>query len=107
MSGSLTTTPGTYQIDFYQAAPCDSSGYGQGANGIFYPQNVTGQVTVSGGFTVEGQNTASFSFPVTFDSYYPGGLSITATATDSVGNTSEYSACFQYTDDTIFFDNFE
>ena len=107
IGGSLTTTPGTYQIDFYETAPCDPSGYGQGVVGVFYPNNVTGEVTVPGGLTVGGQNTVSFSFPVTFDSYYPGGVSITATATDAVGNTSEYSACFPYTDDTIFFDNFE
>ena len=32
---------------------------------------------------------------------------ITATATDSSGNTSEFSACVNYVNDTIFSDGFE
>ena len=39
--------------------------------------------------------------------YIPDSLGITSTATDSVGNTSEYSACVVYRSDTIFLNGFD
>ena len=106
MSGTLTTTPGVYQISVYEAQPCDASGYGEGENGVDYRNGVTGLVTVPN-ITAQGQGSVSFTLPVSFFFYFPGQLSLSATATDADGNTSEFSACLAYTDDTIFFDNFE
>jgi len=61
--------------------------------------------------TVNGQTTVSFSKSV--QSFYlqiPGEM-ITATATAQTagvaGDTSEFSACFPYTDDTIFANGME
>ena len=51
------------------------------------------------------QTTATFNLPIT--GYFLNGLTtITATATDSAGNTSEFSQCIFYVDDTLFEDGF-
>jgi hypothetical protein len=106
VSGTLTSTPGDYQISLYEAQPCDASGYGEGENELDYRFGATGIVTVPN-ITAQGQGTVSFTLPVSFFFYFPSGLSITGTATDPNGSTSEFSACIPYVDDTIFFDNFE
>jgi parallel beta-helix repeat protein len=106
ISGTLTTTPGNYQLDFFLATPCDPSGYGQGFDRLDYRNSVTGTVNVPN-LTVNGQGVTSFALPVSFFFYDGGPLSITGTTTDADGNTSEFSACLPYTDDTIFFANFE
>jgi hypothetical protein len=103
VSGNLTTTPGTYAIDVYASTACDASGHGEG-------QTYLGEASVvvpnpgGGG----DQGSKNFSVPVQQD--YPfslHGLIMTMTATDSLGNTSEFSTCKPYTDDTVFTDGFD
>jgi hypothetical protein len=87
-TGASSTIEGTlnsaaassFTIDFYVSASCDHSGFGQG--GAFVGSTQT---------NTDASGNASFSaqFPVTFD---PTNV-ITATATDAVGNTSEFSLC--------------
>jgi trimeric autotransporter adhesin len=99
VSGSLTTTPGTYRVDFFVSTACDASGYGQGESALGHA-NVTTPTIV--GLT---QTTATFNLPIA--GYFLNGLTtITATATDSAGNTSEFSQCVFYVDDTLFEDGF-
>src|SRR5262249_37430177 len=97
--GTLRTTPGDYTVDFYLSATCDVTGYGQGAAWL-------GSATVTVPTPGSGdQGTGPFSPqitappPVTFVD----GRQITATATDSLGNTSEFSPCVSYSNDGIFF----
>lgn len=99
----LTSTPGDYRIELFGSLACDASGYGQGE---FYLGHTT--ITLPN-LTVNGQTTVSFSKTVQgFFEIFP---SITATATalaSGVANdTSEFSACFPYTDDTIFANSFD
>jgi len=104
---TLTSTPGDYDIDITALSYCDGSGYGEGDVGLSYRNQVTGRVTLP--LVVDnGQSTATFTLPVTTHSMVFGnGTSITATATDAAGNTSEFSACVPYSDDGIFDDDFE
>jgi hypothetical protein len=105
ISGMLTSTPGDYRIEFFAAPACDASGHGPaeiylGHTSITLPN-----------LTVNGQTTVSFSKSVqSFFLQVPGEV-ITATATAKsagiVNDTSEFSACFPYTDDTIFANGFE
>jgi parallel beta-helix repeat protein len=106
VKGSLTSTPGKYQIDIYLTNPCDASGYGQGFNAPSYVNNTTPVVTIPGNITVQGQNTVDFTIPVTFSGSFGTNVSVTVTATDASGNTSEFSACVPYENDTIFADRF-
>ena len=79
ISGQLQTQPGTYTIDVYQNTTCDPSGNGEGEMwlGSF-------SAIISGGsFGFSG----SVAAPVD-------GSHLSATATDSSGNTSEFSDCF-------------
>ena len=57
--------------------------------------------------TVNGQTTVSYSKTVENFFLQISGVVITATVTDSSNNTSEFSTCFPYTDDTIFANGFE
>lgn len=70
----------TYRIEFFRAGACDPSGYGEG-------RGYLGAATV----TTNGSGNAAFNAIV------PGGVtvggSVTATATDGGGNTSEFSQC--------------
>ena len=102
VSGFLTTTPGIYQIVLYETPTCEPSGYGAGQT---LPYKSSGQVTVPGSFTVMGQNTVSFTIAV--GKYNTSAKTITATATDAAGDTSEFSACLPYSDDQIFYGDFE
>ena len=81
VKGSLNSAASTqFTIDFYSNAACDASGNGEGAS----PFGVT-------------QVTTGANGNATFDVTIPGALAanrtITATATDPNGNTSEFSAC--------------
>ena len=106
VSGTLFTVPGNYQIDIYDSYGCDDSGYGEGFP-VAYGGHATGVVT-AGGLIAQGQSEASFTLPIVFPiPYFAVPISITATATDANGNTSEFSACIPYNDDTIFYANFE
>jgi trimeric autotransporter adhesin len=100
VKGSLTSTPGTYSIEAYESLGCDASGYGQGE---FYVGNM--QITIPN-ITVQGQGSVSFELPVGVNAPF-GYTTITAIAIDNVGDTSEFSQCMTYTDDTIFADGFE
>ncbi|MBI5565883.1 MAG: PKD domain-containing protein, partial [Chloroflexi bacterium] len=80
-TGTLTSTASTtFTLHFYSNTACDVTGYGEG-------QTYLGAITTttdSAGFTAF---TAALPISV------PDGESITATATDPAGNTSEFSVC--------------
>jgi Calx-beta domain-containing protein len=81
IAGSLNSSPNsTFQISFYANSACDPSGNGEGA----IPFGSTSAVTDASG-------NAQFSVVVT-NPLGPGKV-ITAMATDSAGNTSEFSPC--------------
>lgn len=99
VSGTLTTLPGDYTIDIYAGSACDGSGYGEGQiwlRGV----SVTVPTPMLG-----DQGTATFNARISLPLL--GGRTITATATDAAGDTSEFSACITYFDDTIFANGFE
>jgi len=107
LTGSLESTLGSYTINFYATyggCPADDNRQGQyflGSTDVSITKAVVG-----------GDGTVGFSVqegPGDFGGigYIPDGLGITATATDSVGNTSEYSACVVYRSDTIFVNGFD
>ena len=82
IAGTLNSTASTtFRLEFFSNTACDPSGFGEG-------QSFLGATTVN----TDGAGNAAFAglvFPL------PGGeLIITSTATDPVGNTSEFSQCF-------------
>ncbi len=82
IDGTLDSSPSAgFTIDFYRSAACDPSGYGEGEIHV-------GSIGVS----TNGSGSTAFSGAVPGNA--PSGSAITATATDSGGNTSEFSACF-------------
>ena len=78
VTANLTSfAAGNYTIQFFASASCDGSGFGEG-------ERVVGHFTsVASGSTL--QYVLSEAVPL--------GQFITSTATDALGNTSEYSAC--------------
>jgi CSLREA domain-containing protein len=70
----------SYRLEFFSSTACDASGHGEGESFIDALNIVT-----------DGTGNADFSL-VTPVSVSPGTF-VTATAIDSVGNTSEFSAC--------------
>jgi hypothetical protein len=79
IQGTLNSMPlANFNLDFYSNAAPDPSGFGEG-------QNYLGTTTVS------TDNAGNASFNVTFNISVPTGHLITATATDSANNTSEFS----------------
>jgi CSLREA domain-containing protein len=81
VTGTLNSQPNTeYTVDFYRSNNCDPSGYGEGR---VYLGN--------GAVTTDGSGDADFA--IVLSATASPGDSITATATDPDGNTSEYSAC--------------
>jgi len=105
ISGMLTSTPGDYRIEFFASPACDASGYGEG-------EVYLGHTTITlPNLTANGQTTVSFSKTVqSFFLQIPGEMitaTATAQATGVAGDTSEFSACFPYSDDTIFANGFE
>jgi hypothetical protein len=82
ISGSFNSTPNAsnVRLDFYRSTACDASGFGEGATFI--------------GTKVVATNAAgNATFTVTFAAAVPTGSAVTATATDTNGNTSEFSRC--------------
>jgi hypothetical protein len=81
VSGTLDSTPKqTYTLDFYGNASCHTSGYGEG-------EVYLGSTVVTTDDSGYADFTAALSGAVSpMDS-------VTATATDADGNTSEFSAC--------------
>jgi hypothetical protein len=104
-TGTLTSTLGDYRIDFYETP----GGCGAGDNRQGQGWIDSAVVTISIG-QVGGQGSTSFSVqegPGDLGSI-PAGAGVTATATDSSGNTSEFSACVPYSiEDRIFANGFE
>jgi hypothetical protein len=88
ISGSGTVIQGTlnssanqsYVLDFFSNDNCDSSGNGEGKNFI-------------GSTSVSTSDTCDVVFKVLVPANVPQGKIITATATDTNGNTSEFSRC--------------
>lgn len=68
----------TYSLDFYGNPTADASGYGEGQQWL-------------GSGTVATDSTGNGSFTVTFPATLPAGWTVSATATDASGNTSEFS----------------
>jgi uncharacterized repeat protein (TIGR01451 family)/CSLREA domain-containing protein len=84
IQGTLGSTPNmTFTIEFFSNATCHAVGNGEG-------QTLIGSTEVTTG----GSGDASFN--VDFAASVMPGRRITATATDSLGNTSEFSACFTF-----------
>jgi uncharacterized repeat protein (TIGR01451 family) len=84
VTGMLNSTPSsTFTIQFFASDACDSSGNGEGQ--IFIGSTM---VTTNAG----GNATINATLAATATS----GQSVTATATDAAGNTSEFSACIAY-----------
>jgi len=82
VNGALNSTPNTtFRIEFFSNASCDSSGFGEGET-FLEARNVT----------TDASGAASFSLPLS-STPVPPNRSITATATDPNGNTSEFSRC--------------
>ena len=104
-SGLLESTLGDYRIDFYETLEgCDPNDNRQGELWIG-----SVLVTISLG-QVGGDGVVDFSAFLHAGASYPflaDGVGITATATDTAGNTSEFSACVPYVNDTIFANGFE
>jgi hypothetical protein len=100
VSGTLTSTPGDYYVEVFTSNGCDASGYGQGEFSVAYQK-----VTIPN-ITVMGQGSISFSLSV--HGYFLNGFTtMTAVVSDSANDTSEFSPCINYVDDTIFTDSFE
>ncbi len=81
IEGTLNSTPNTeFRLEFFSNTACDPSDHGEG-------ENFLGSTMV----TTDGSGDASFmvSLPPASDQF------ITATATDSDGNTSEFSECIE------------
>lgn len=104
VSGTLTTTPGDYIVDLYVSPACNSLGNGDGK---FWLGGVKVSVPTP---QVGDQGTLSFNLPIRQASIahsLQSGQAITATATDAADDTSEFSACTSYVNDTIFANGFE
>ena len=81
VTGTLNSTASTvFTVEFFSNPSCDTSGNGEG-------QTFLGSTSV----TTDGSGNASIN--VTLSTATPFGHSLTATATDPAGNTSEFSAC--------------
>ncbi|QQS32895.1 MAG: carboxypeptidase regulatory-like domain-containing protein [Acidobacteriota bacterium] len=81
ISGSLSSKPSTsYTVDLYSVTQCDSSGHGEG-------QTYLGSMQVA--TDAGGLGSVDLVLPVTVSA----GDFVTATATDPLGNTSEFSRC--------------
>src|SRR5213078_4616189 len=79
--GTLNSTPSTqFRVEFFANSVCDLSGNGEGQTFLGFTNTTT-----------DASCNATFSFSVPNASLT--GPIITATATDSNNNTSEFSAC--------------
>jgi hypothetical protein len=80
VSGSLSSTPNSsFVVEFFSNAACDPSGFGEG-------QTYLGSTTVA----TDGSGNGNFTATLPALS---GCQTVTATATDADGNTSEFSPC--------------
>lgn len=83
--GALNSTPGQFTIDFFSSPVCDPSGFGEGQTPV-------------GSTTIVTDATGNASFTATLSTRVPVGQVITATATSSGNNTSEFSQCVTVSD---------
>ena len=84
ITGTLNSKPSaTYTVDFYANDACDPSGYGQGKTWL-------------GSAPVMTDASCNGSFDVTLPVAPSAQSTLTATATDSGGNTSEFSTCLSF-----------
>lgn len=85
-TGIIGTLPSkantTYRVEFFSNLACNALGSGEGAAFI-------------GAATVNTDGSGNANFNLSFSVAVPAGQVITATATDPLGNTSEFSACVQ------------
>ena len=80
IEGQLATEPdSTYRVEFFSSAICDPSGFGQG-------ETFLGAATVHS--NAAGIAAINATLPVSITDDF-----VSATATDSLGNTSEFSPC--------------
>jgi hypothetical protein len=101
LSGSLSSTRGTYRIDIYRNVACDASGHGEGAT-------LLGSDTIELDCSVLPPNQqCSVGFDLAVFGTVTTGQFITATVTSPSGHTSEFSACRAVSGDLIFADGFE
>ena len=77
--------PASYSIDVFASPACDPSGNGEGATFIG-----------GTGVSVDGSGDGTWSLSVPAGSVTAGDV-VTATATDTNGNTSEFSGCYTVT----------
>jgi hypothetical protein len=83
ITGALNSAPNTtFTINFYASSACDASGNGEGTR-PFGP----------GAIAVTTDANGNGNFGVTLPVVLPAAQTITATATDPTGNTSEFSPC--------------
>ena len=86
IAGTLNSAPfGSYRIELYSNDGCNASGYGSAE-------------TYLGSLNTTTDASGNASFLITLNTTLPVGRSIAATATDSAGNTSEFSRCTSVTD---------
>jgi hypothetical protein len=85
VTGTLMSTPSTtFTVEFFRTGQCDAAGFGEGET-LVHTLPVTTDAT--------GVVAVDEALPVSV----PVGLSLTATATDPLGNTSEFSNCILVT----------
>ena len=81
VKGKLNSTPNTtFTLEIFSSKACDSSKYGEG-------KTLLGEKTV----TTNGSGSARFTFAS--PKKFKVGAALTATATDPLGSTSEFSKC--------------
>jgi hypothetical protein len=85
VTGMLASTPNsTFELQFFANASADPTGFGEGASFV-------GSTSVTTDASGAALFTANFALPVS------AGSAISATAIDSLGNTSEFSRCVTVT----------
>ncbi len=88
--GEIFSAPNTqFLIEFFYSYECDPSGFGEGR--IPFGEAPPTMVTTDG--------SGAVSFIPTISGEIPSGSFVTATATDPLGNTSEFSNCVPAADD--------
>ena len=89
IDGSLNSIASTtFRVEFFTSTSCNASGNGEGERFLDF----SGETTDAGG---------NVSFSVALAAPVSHGDAITATATDPANNTSEFSACFTATCNTL------